>query len=163
MSEYLDSVTGIYPTLDDAQKAAQELIDKGFSRDQVQVAIGRTDHIEQDEDDKEALKNVVVDGAIGTVVGAGVGALGQMAIVAANVSLFVASPLVAPLFMVGWGAAIGGFIGAGKGISNQDRRYSELLANAVERGHAVLVANAKTEEEAETARAVIGSSMQQFA
>ncbi|MCB5189950.1 hypothetical protein LG198_04310 [Methylobacillus arboreus] len=163
MADYLDSVTGIYPTVDDAQKVAQTLIDRGFSKDQVQIAIGRTEHIEQDEDDKASLKNVVVDGAIGTAIGAGVGALGQIAIVAANVSLFVASPLVAPLFMVGWGAAIGGFIGAGKGISNQDRRYSELLANAVEKGHAVLVANATTEEEVETARAIVGESMQQYA
>ncbi|MGY1488067.1 hypothetical protein ACW4YW_01530 [Methylobacillus pratensis] len=163
MADYLDSVTGIYPTVDEAQKAAQALIDQGFSRDQVQVAIGRTDGIEQDEDDKEVLKNVVVDGAIGTAVGAGVGALGQLAIVAANVSLFVASPLVGPLFMVGWGAAVGGFIGAGKGISNQDRHYSDLLANAVEKGHAVLVAYAKTEAEAEAARAVVGASMERFA
>ncbi|MDR5171243.1 hypothetical protein ACKF11_06970 [Methylobacillus sp. Pita2] len=163
MADYLDSVTGIYPTVDDAQKAAQALIDQGFSQEQVQIAIGRTDHIEQDEDDKETLKNVVVDSAIGTAVGAGVGALGQLAIVAANVSLFVASPLVGPLFMVGWGAAVGGFIGAGKGISNQDRRYAELLANAVEKGHAVLVAYAKTEAEAETARVVVGTSMEQYA
>lgn len=75
MADYLDSVTGIYPTVDDAQKAAQALIDQGFSQEQVQIAIGRTDHIEQDEDDKETLKNVVVDSAIGTAVGAGVGAL----------------------------------------------------------------------------------------
>lgn len=163
MADYVDSVTGIYPTLDDAHKAAQTLIDNGFNRDQVQVAAGHTDHVEQDEDNKEVLKNVVVDSAIGTAVGAGVGALGQLAIVAANVSLFVASPLVGPLFMVGWGAAVGGFIGAGKGISNQDRRYSDLIANAVEKGHAVLVAYARTEAEAETARAVVGASMNQYA
>ena len=93
MSDYLDSVTGIYPTLDEAHRVASTLLERGFSNEQIQIAAGRTDQLEQREDDKEVLKNVAVDSAIGTAIGAGVGALGQVAIVAANVSLFVASPL----------------------------------------------------------------------
>ena len=45
----------------------------------------------------EVLTNVLVDGAIGTAVGTGTGALAQLA---GRVSLFVASPMV----MLGWGA-----------------------------------------------------------
>ena len=36
----------------------------------------------------------------------------QVALVATNVSLFIASPLLAPLMMLGWGASIGGLLGA---------------------------------------------------
>lgn len=59
---------------------------------------------------KSVLKDVLVDGAIGTAVGTGGGALAQLALVAANVSLFVASPLLAPLSMPGCAASLGGTV-----------------------------------------------------
>ncbi|MCB5187611.1 hypothetical protein LG200_06270 [Methylobacillus caricis] len=158
--DYLDSVTGIYPTLEDAHEVARQLIAKGISKDQIQIAGARTDDMKSDEDSNEVLKNVVVDSAIGTTLGAGVGALGQIAIVAANISLFVASPLMAPLAMIGWGAMVGGFIGAANGISNQDRHFSDLVKDAVSQGHSVLISNTRTAQETEVARAVIGQSMQ---
>ncbi|MCB5184205.1 hypothetical protein LG201_03200 [Methylobacillus gramineus] len=158
--DYLDSVTGIYPALEDAHAVAKQLIAKGIGEDQIQIAAARTSDIKSDEDSNEVLKNVVVDSAIGTTVGAGIGALGQIAIVAANVSLFVASPIMAPLAMIGWGAMVGGFIGAANGISNQDRYFSDLVQDAVNQGNSVLIANTKTEKETELARAVIGDSMQ---
>ena len=62
------------------------------------------------------LTNMLVDGAIGTAVGTavgtGIGALAQLALVAANVTLFIASPLVAPLVMLGWGATALGHLSA---------------------------------------------------
>ncbi len=42
------------------------------------------------------LKDVLVDASIGTAVGTGIGALGSVALAAASVIPFVASPLVAP-------------------------------------------------------------------
>jgi hypothetical protein len=54
---------------------------------------------------------VIIDGAIGTAVGAGLGALGEAALAAANVSLFVASPIIGTLTMMGWGAALGAIMG----------------------------------------------------
>ena len=56
--------------------------------------------IGQDEDSKEVLKNVEVDGTVGTAIGDGV--LGEIALDAANVSLFVASTVMVPLAMIGW-------------------------------------------------------------
>lgn len=165
MEKYLDSVTGIYPKLEHAQAVAHTLLEKGFQRDQLQIiaseSAGIGKEVKQDQDDKEVLKNVVVDSAIGTTIGAGIGALGQVAIVAANVSLFVASPLLAPLMMIGWGAAIGGFIGAANGISDQDKHFKDLVKDAVEQGNVVLVANTVTEQETELARQVVRLSVEQ--
>lgn len=165
MANYLDSVTGIYPRLEHAQAVSNTLLDKGFKREQLQIVANeaaRVDQVpKQHEDDKEVLKNVVVDSAIGTTIGAGIGALGQVAIVAANVSLFVASPLLAPLMMVGWGAAIGGFIGAANGISDQDKHFEDLVKDAVEQGNVVLLVNTLSDEETELARQVVRLSMEQ--
>lgn len=44
---------------------------------------------------KKVLTNVLVDDAIGTAVGTGIGALAQVAIAAGSLSLSIASPLVA--------------------------------------------------------------------
>lgn len=56
--------------------------------------------IGQDEDSKEVLKNVEVDGTVGTAIGDGV--LGEIALDAANMSLFVAGTVMVPLAMIGW-------------------------------------------------------------
>lgn len=158
--DYLDSVTGIYPHLDDAYRIARQLMDEGLPKEQIQVVAARPPaDIGQAEDSKEVLKNVAVDGTLGTAIGAGVGALGEIALVAANVSLFVASPIIAPLTMIGWGAVVGGFIGAARGISNHERQFSDLVNDAVERGYAVLVIHTYTEDETATARNIVGTSM----
>lgn len=49
-------------------------------------------------DSNTGLKDMLVDGAIGTAVGAGIDGLAQVA----NVSLFASSLLLAPLVMLGW-------------------------------------------------------------
>ena len=81
-------------------------------------------HLEGQENDAKlrvrldgVLQDVLVDGAIGTAVGTGIGALGSVALAATSVTLFIASPLVAPLMLLGWGASIGGLIGAAAGAT----------------------------------------------
>jgi hypothetical protein len=114
-------------------------------------------------DSNEVLTNVLVDGAIGTAVGTGVGALAQVALVAASVSLFIASPLVAPLVMLGWGASLGGFIGAAAGaqkdVEHKDGWLSDLIRDAIANGQVVLVAQTLTMEETSIARRVIEASV----
>ncbi len=115
------------------------------------------------EGSNEVLKDVLVDGAIGTAVGTGIGALGQIALVAANVSLFIASPLIAPRMLLGWGASIGGFIGAVvgamPGAGNKEGWLSDLIADAISSGQVVLVAETRTEQETAIAREVIQASV----
>ena len=85
----------------------------GFSADQLQLfnhdGGAHVPHAERrpEAGSNAALKDMLVDGAIGSAVGMGLGALTEVALVAANVSLFVASPLLAPLVLLGWGAMVG--------------------------------------------------------
>ncbi len=109
------------------------------------------------------LKNIMVDGAIGTAVGTGIGALGSVALAATSVTLFVASPVVAPLMLLGWGASIGGLIGvaagATEGEGKKDGWLSDLVSDAIAQGHVVLVVETLTEQETTTARRVIQESV----
>lgn len=102
-------------------------------------------------------------GTIGTAVGTGIGALAEVALVAASVSLFVASPLIAPLAMLGWGASIGALVGATTGainnIENKDGWLSELVRDAIASGQIVLVVQARTAQETANAREVIEASV----
>ena len=89
--------------------------------------------------------------------------LGQVALVAANVSLFVASPLIAPLAMLGWGAALGGVVGAVVGAEKSDDRtdgkFSDLVLDAIRSGHVVLIVHTLSGEETSLVREIIGDSV----
>ncbi len=103
------------------------------------------------------LERVIVDAGIGTVAGTLLGGLAEIALVAANVSLFIAAPLVTPLVMLGWGASLGGLIGAVKGAMPQPPSESagwltDLVRDATAAGQAVLVVQTDTEDETALAR-----------
>ena len=82
---------------------------------------------------------------------------------AANVSLFIASPLIAPLVVLGWGASIGALVGASAGASagagNKHGWFSDLVHDAVVSGQVVLVAKTRSAEETSTAREVIQAAV----
>ena len=63
----------------------------------------------------------------------------------------------------GWGAFIGGFVGAVAGAeeheARKDGKLSDLVLDAIRSGHVVLIANTRTLEQADVARAHIGDSV----
>ena len=92
-------------------------------------------------------------------MGTGLGALGTVALAAASVSLFVASPLIATLSMLGWGAGLGGLIGAAAGATpgagHKEGWLSDLIADAIANDQVVLVVETRTEQETAIARRVM--------
>ena len=165
MDEYRHHLTGFFSNRDAAEGAFSTLVERGLPRERLQIfeTHSATSAPAPKEDSNAVLKDVVVDGAIGTAVGAGIGALVQVALVAANVSLFIASPLLAPLVMLGWGASIGGLLGATAGsitsaapeMGKKEGWLSALVRDAIGSGQIVLVVDARTEQETATAREVI--------
>ncbi|OGB16230.1 MAG: hypothetical protein A2W72_01730 [Burkholderiales bacterium RIFCSPLOWO2_12_67_14] len=162
-------VSGFFAIRDDALAARDALIEKGLPHDQLQIYESDTppaDPVPTD-DSNAVLKDVVVQGAIGTAVGTGLGALAQVALVATNVSLFVASPLVAPLVMMGWGASIGALLGTAMGATSgsgaapakKEGWLSNLVADAIANGQFVLVAETRTRQQTAIARKVIKASV----
>lgn len=169
MDEYRHHVSGFFSQREEAESARSELIERGLPRERLQVFENDSGAAapSPQTDSNGTLKDMLVDGTIGTAVGTGLGALAQLALVAANVSLFVASPLIAPLAMLGWGAGIGGVIGAAVGATNRstsdtDHRqgwFAALVTDAVSNGHAVLLVETRTAQETTIAREVIQASV----
>lgn len=146
-----------------------KLVEEGLPRDRLRIFepdSAPPDHATK-SDNNAVLTDVLVDGAFGTVVGTGIGALAELALVAANVSLFVASPLIAPLAMLGWGASLGGFIGAAAGtVRNsgttrvgEKGKFSKLVSDAIMNGQVVLVAETRSQHETEIAQEAIKASL----
>lgn len=165
MDEYRHHVSGFFATREEADAAFAKLVERGLPRDRLQIfaadsaAPPAPPAPAPQAESNEVLKNVLVDGAIGTAVGTGIGALAEVGLVAASVTLFVASPLLAPLAMLGWGASLGALVGAAAGASASAEKkegwLSDLVRDAISSGQVVLVAATRTEQETAIAREVI--------
>lgn len=153
MESYHHYVSGFFAHRDEAEKVVSELVVAG-------LPLGRVHLFDKNsmlathtptESSEVVLKDIVLDGAIGTAVGTGVGALLTVAMVAANVTLFVASPLIGPLVMLGWGASIGGLVGASVGAAEKAKPLSALVQDAIVSGSLVVVVETLSLEETSTA------------
>jgi hypothetical protein len=160
MTDYQHRVSGFFVKREEAEIAHADLIRRGIPAPQlVMYANDQADRKPPaPTDSSDTLKVILVDSAIGTAVGTAVGVLGEIALVAASVTLFVASPLIAPLAMLGWGASLGAVAGAVAGstrISKEGGKLSELVADAIQSGQVVLVATTHSEYETGIAVEVI--------
>ncbi len=168
MNEYCHHVSGFFAHRDEAESAFATLIEQGLPRAQMQIyaADATSSSPAQEAKSDGVLQDVLVDGAIGTAVGTGIGALGSVALAATSVSLFIASPLVAPLMLIGWGASIGGLIGAAAGATagpgNKEGWLADLVGDAIANGQVVLVVETRNEQETADAREVIQDSVGQY-
>jgi hypothetical protein len=164
MDQQAHIVSGIYTSRAEAEAVRDRLVASGVLREQVSIADdARAATSSKMVEDDEALRDVVVDGAVGAAVGTGLGVVAEVALIAANVTLFVASPLIGPLALLGWGAALGGLVGAAVGAEKPDERkegkFSDFVLDAIRSGHVVLVAQTRTEAEATLVRDIVGDSL----
>ena len=168
MDEQNHIVSGIYTSRAEAEAVRDRLVERGLPVDQLNIVdSAQLPENARMEDNNEVLKNVLVDGAAGAAVGTGIGALAEVALVAANVTLFVASPLIGTLAMLGWGAALGSVVGAAVGAEKteekaeekKDGKFSDLVLDAIRSGHVVLVALTRTAAEATLVREIVGDSL----
>ena len=167
MTEYNHHVSGFFVKRAEAQIALSKLKDREIPSEQLRIYDNATAAREPapDANSNTMLKNLIVDGAVGAAVGTGIGVLAEVALVVANVSLFIASPLLAPLAMLGWGASLGGIVGAviGSESSNKkDGKLADLVQDAIMNGQVVLVAQTRSEQETAIAQEVIKESVGDF-
>jgi hypothetical protein len=160
MENYRHKVAGVYAKSEKAQQTLNRLLDQGLQPEQTLLLHPGEAPASTSDADDEVLKNMVVDGAIGTAVGTGAGALAEVAMIAAHASLFIASPLVASLAMLGWGASVGGIVGALAGAEKRSGvSLSEAISSALKSGHVVLLAQTTTKEQTAIAQQVIRDSV----
>lgn len=160
MAIYRHHVSGFFVNRDEADIAMGKLLADGLAPENVFIYSNSNAAISPDPnaDSPTALKGLFVDGAIGAAVGTGIGALGELALIAANVTLFVASPLLAPLVMLGWGASLGAVVGAVAGAVNnpkKDGKFADLVQDAIAQGQVVLVATTQSPAQTQVATDVL--------
>lgn len=157
MNEYLHHVSGFFAHEDQARAVNQQLLAENIPLARIHLLnkVSAEPFHPVKEDSNGVLKDMVVDGAIGAAVGTGVGVLAQAAFVAANVTLFVASPLVAPLAMLGWGASLGGFLGAAVGAAKKPKPFADLVRDAIEHDQHVVIVETVTEQETKTVQRIL--------
>lgn len=161
MENYRHFLSGFFEYRDQADNVFDQLVEKGLPSTRLHLfdANSPPSQHKSEEGSNEVLKDVLVDGAIGTVAGTAIGGIAEVALVAANVSLFVASPLIGPLVMLGWGASIGGLIGAAVGATSKAKTLSTLVDDAIANGQIVLVAETHSQEETEIAKDIFRAAI----
>ncbi|SUX55338.1 hypothetical protein [Chromobacterium vaccinii] len=163
------TVSVIYPSHEEAEGVRQRLIASGIAINQMHILHQAPQAITDDGRD-EVLKNILVDGAIGTAVGAGAGVAGTLILMAEGITLFISSPAVAPLVMLGWFASLGGMLGSISGVTapcspkagaaRKEGRFSELVMDAIQTGNTVLIVHTHNMIEQGRAKTIIGESLQ---
>ncbi|WP_034691206.1 hypothetical protein [Kaistella palustris] len=136
-----DYVSKVFNTREDADRAYNDLSEKGYSQDDINVMMSddtrnRYFTNEHDSDDTALGDKVAENAGKGSLIGGGIGAVvGAVAAIGSNVllpglGLIVAGPLAAGLAGAGTGAAAGGLIGAltGAGVPEDEaERYRDHI------------------------------------
>jgi hypothetical protein len=105
----------------------------------------------------EASRDTLIrDTAAGTAAGAA--AAGSTATVAAP-TLFVSAPIVGPLILLGYGAMIGGTVGAIRGLKLRESMLAGVVKDALKAGYPVVVINAADEDAKRRVQDVVDDSM----
>lgn len=162
MTPYQHCVSGFFVKQEEAERALAELMHRGIPAQQLALHV----HDLQPAalaDSKRVLENTRVDGAMGTAVGSA--AAEDLALAPASVTLFVASPLIAPLAMLGWGASLGAVMGAVAGsicFNKKDGKLADLVADAIQSGQVVLMVTTHSEQQTGVAVEIIQSAVSAY-
>ena len=157
MESYLHRVIGLYSSRAEADAARDQIVAQGMAPTQIRVLTAESTGAGADakSDSDDVLKDLLRDGAIGTAVGTAAGAGVSIAMAAANLTLFIASPVLGALYLIGWGASLGGLVGAVVGSERSHGDVSTLIKDALANGQAVLVVHARSGAETAQAQQVV--------
>ena len=161
MEKYLHRVMGIYSTVAVAESVGNRLARIGIPQEKMRVLGPGSGDAKLDAQfaNDDVLKETLRVSTIGATVGTIVATAGNIAMTAAHISLFVAGPVLGALYVLGWGASLGGVAGAVVGAAVNKADLSELIKDALDGGHVVLLALTDTETQTTEARKIIAASM----
>lgn len=151
------TITGVFHDKDDAEKAYNSLIERGYSRDDISVLMSddtrKANYADVDADDRSDLGNKSMEGAgvgsaIGGTAGAIIGAIAAIgtAIALPGLGLVIAGPIAAGLAGAGAGGLTGGIIGALVGSGIPEERAA-VYKESLEKGGIVVGVKARNHEE----------------
>lgn len=159
MKPFLYKTIAVYPDLAGIAATLTQLEAAGFGTDQISLLGRQSEHINENlELERDTYKAVE-----GTVVGAALGTLPGLALVAGvaltgGLGLIAAGPLVPALMAAGLGALAGGISGGFMDLVDARESQADLEAEveeAILRGHWVMVVHSRSQEEARRAQDVL--------
>jgi hypothetical protein len=137
--EHEGSITGVFRNRDDAERAYNSLLSRGYSSDEIILLMSDKTHREFKDSDRDtemgskAAEKAGVGSAIGGTTGAVIGAIAAIgtAVAIPGLGLVVAGPIIAGLAGAGAGGLAGGLIGAlvGSGIPKEEAKAYEGAVN----------------------------------
>lgn len=149
------TITGVFHDKDDAEKAYNSLLSRGYSRDEISVLMSddtrNTNFKDSDEHSElgsKAMEGAGVGSAIGGTAGAIIGAIAAIgtAIALPGLGLVIAGPIAAGLAGAGAGGLTGGIVGALVGSGIPEERAA-IYKESLENGGIVVGANARNQED----------------
>ena len=148
------TLTGVFRTRDNADRAYDALIRRGYTANEITVLMSDETHNTFKDSDRESdlgnrsMEGAGVGSAIGGTAGAIVGALAALgtAVALPGLGLVIAGPIVAGLTGAGAGGLTGGLIGAlvGSGIPKERAEYYQ---SSLEEGGIVIGVVPRTADE----------------
>lgn len=149
-------VTGVFHGKDSAELAYQDISDRGYAREEINVVMSedtRKAHFSNPDEDSKVGNHAAEGAGIGGLIGGAVGAItGAVAAIGTSLlipglGLVVAGPLAAGLAGAGAGSIAGGLVGAliGWGIPEEHAKHYESV---VESGGILIGVKARNEEDA---------------
>ncbi|NJN25238.1 MAG: hypothetical protein HC819_04300 [Cyclobacteriaceae bacterium] len=151
------TVTGVFRTREDAEKAYESLIRRGYSRDEITVLMSdktRDTHFKNSEvihdEGNKSMEKAGVGSAIGGSIGGIVGAIAAIgtSIALPGIGLIIAGPILAGLAGAGAGGLTGGLIGGliGAGIPKE---RAEIYDRSIQKGGVVLGITPKNDSDSQ--------------
>jgi hypothetical protein len=164
--DFTHELAGIYADNDAAQKAYEAFIEAGFDASEVRLitpdqAPEDSDAVSQDIEPESGgtRDQIAKDTAIGTAAGVGAGAVGAGAIGLMAPMLFASAPVVAPLIVMGYGAAVGGMGGAITGLHIEKTRLASMVRDALKGGFCIVLVHGRDEAAYRKASEVMESTV----
>lgn len=164
--DFKHELAGIYADREAAEKAREAFLGAGFDADEVRLvspekASEDDDSVSRDIEPESGgtRDQIVKDTAVGTAAGGGIGAVGAGAIGLMAPALFAAAPVVAPLIVMGYGAAIGGMGGAITGLHIEKTRLASIVQDALKGGFFVVLVHSRDKEAYGKAREVMETTV----
>lgn len=152
----MKTIAGLFPSVDDAHAAADDLMANGFSADAINIVAHKGEKLSKESGDTSRSEEMGKGAAAGALTGGAIG--GVAGLLAAAVGLTIpgigpvlaAGPIISALTGAGVGAAAGGIIGAltNMGIPEDEAQY---YAEGVRRGGTLVSAQADNDSMATTA------------
>ena len=155
-TEKVGIITGVFNTRDEAERAYNSLIEKGYHADDITVLMSdktRDAHFKDTEHDSKlgnkSMEGAGVGSAIGGTAGAIIGAIAAAgtAVALPGLGLVLAGPLAAGLAGAGAGGLTGGLIGAlvGAGIPKE---RAQVYEDSIKNGGIVIGVTPRSHQEA---------------